>query len=58
MCRTQADGAGSISRPACRAVDLVTVVLEADLVQWIQMACQIRLVLQTRLGSEANDDEI
>ena len=33
VCRTQADGAGSISRPACREVDLVTVVLEAYLIE-------------------------
>lgn len=33
-------------------------VLEADLIQWIQMAGQVRPALYTRLANEANDDEI
>lgn len=45
VCRTQADGAGSISRPACREVDRITVVLDGELIQWIQMAGQVRLAL-------------
>lgn len=31
---------------------------QADLIQWIQMGGQVRLALQTRLASEANDNEI
>lgn len=31
---------------------------QADLIQWIQMQGQVRLALQTRLASEANDNEI
>lgn len=33
-------------------------VLEADSIQWIQMAGQVRPALYTRLANEANDDEI
>lgn len=58
MSRTQAGGAESISRTACREVDRVTVVLGADSIQWIQIAGQVRLALQTGLVGEANDDEI
>lgn len=31
---------------------------QADLIQWIQMEGQVRLALQTRLASKANDNEI
>lgn len=46
VCQTDLTGAGSISRPACREVDLViTVVSEADLVQWTQIVSLVRLSL-------------